>query len=43
MNVAQFVAGEVAKLVPFRNNALLEPNRRDAVAVAVRGNPCDSL
>ena len=43
MNVAQFVAGEVAKLVLYGDNALLEPNRGDAVAVAARGSPCDPL
>jgi hypothetical protein len=41
VNVTQSVVGEVAKLVLYGSNALLEPNRRDGVAVAIRGSDAD--
>jgi hypothetical protein len=41
VNVTQSVAGEVAKFVLYGSNALLEPNRRDGVAVAVRRSDAD--
>jgi hypothetical protein len=41
VNVTQSVVGEVAKFVLYGSNALLEPNRRDGVAVAVRGSDAD--